>query len=439
MATDLEQHIEITPICDTHEHLKKEDAWVQDGPGDVLVDLFANYVPADLISAGASPRAMQDLIDSTNPDLEARFAGIRSAWEAIRFTGYGEAVRLLGEELYGLREWTPQELEGAQQQLLQWRQPGERRRLLSEVANLDHTQTDDGCWPCLPDVSGPEFFFYDISWHSFCRGDIDVEAIAAETGITVRDLSSLRRAMEAIFERYAPCAIAVKAQHAYSRTLAWCERPDADAATVLERTLKAENLALADKNVLGDWCWERGVELAAQHNLPFKLHTGYYAGNDRMPVDFIRGGNLCALLAKHLDCRFVLMHISYPYCDELVALTKHYRNVYADLCWAWSIDPFSSSDFVRRFLHAAPANKLFGFGGDTHNPTSAAAYALQSRRWLTWTLQSEVRDGLLTEREAMMLATRLLRDNQLACFDVEGARSACRSALDTGAAATAAS
>ena len=89
------------------------------------------------------------------------------------------------------------------------------------------------------------------------------------------------------------------------------------------------------------------------------------AGNDRMPVDRIKSGNLCGLLARYLDCRFVLMHIAYPYCNELVSLTKHYRNVYADLCWAWSIDPYSSCDFVRRFIHAAPANKLFAFGGDT--------------------------------------------------------------------------
>ena len=124
------------------------------------------------------------------------------------------------------------------------------------------------------------------------------------------------------------------------------------------------------------------MELAIEHNLPFKLHTGYYAGNNRMPVDRIKAGNLCGLLAQYLDARFVLMHIAYPYSDELIALTKHYKNVWADLCWAWSINPYASSDFVRRFIHAAPINKLFVFGGDTRWPTSAAAYAFQTRFWL---------------------------------------------------------
>ena len=427
MTTDLQQHIQDTPICDTHEHLRKESDWVANGPTDVLIDLFTNYVPADLITAGASPDSMKRLMDPSDEDLGSRFEGIRHAWEAIQFTGYGEAVRILGEELYELRDWSASELEGAQIKLMKWRQPGERLRLLSEVANLDHTQTDDACWPCLPDSSGPDFFFYDISWASFCRGEIDSAALHQETGITVKDLASLREAMETIFDTYSGCAIAVKAQHAYSRTLNWTKRSDAEAGFVLDAALRGEQLSPETRNILGDWCWSRGAELAAKHNLPFKIHTGYYAGNNRMPVTFIQGGNLCGLLQEHIDCHFVLMHIAYPYCDELVALTKHYRNVYADLCWAWSIDPYSSSDFVRRFLHAAPINKLFGFGGDTHNPTSATAYAIQSRRWLTRTLQAEISENMMSESQAIDVATRLLRQNQLDCFDVDGKRKSCRS------------
>jgi hypothetical protein len=424
LATDLYNHIQQTPLHDTHEHLRKENDWVENGP-DILQDLFGNYVPADLISAGASQEAMQRLTDASNPDLAARFSGIQSAWQAIRFTGYGEAVRILAEEIYVMEDWSAASLEAAQAKLTQWRQPGGRLHLLKEVAHLDHVQTDDFCWPCLPDASGPDFFLYDISWAAFCNGAIDANALQSETGITVKDLSSLRQAMQGIFEKYAACAVAVKAQHAYNRTLQWHERTDADAATALETVLNLGNKAPLEAQLcLGDWGWARGVELAIAHNLPFKLHTGYYAGNDRMPVDRIKGGNLCSLLARYLDCRFVLMHIAYPYNDEVVALAKHYRNVWVDLCWAWSIDPFSSADFVRRFIHAAPANKLFAFGGDTGWPTSSAAYAVQARRWLNRALQAEIDDGLLKEKEACELASRFMGQNQQACFDLVGTRQA---------------
>jgi predicted TIM-barrel fold metal-dependent hydrolase len=171
------------------------------------------------------------------------------------------------------------------------------------------------------------------------------------------------------------------------------------------------------------------VERAIEHNLPFKIHTGYYAGHSRMPVERIRSGHLCALLARYPQARFVLMHIAYPYSDELVALAKHYPNVYVDLCWAWSIDPYTTRDFVRRMIHAVPANKLFAFGGDTAWPSAVVAYAAQARQWLTRALQAEVDDGLLTERQAIALATRMMRTNQEECFDIAGTRAAIRRSL----------
>ncbi len=430
-STDLAHHIQQTPLCDTHEHLKRETQWVEEGP-DILQDLFGNYVPADLKTAGASPEALKRLMDASDPDLAGRFEAIRPAWEATQFTGYGEAVRLIASEIYGLPELTSEGLASAQEKLAELRKPGMRYTLLHDRANLDHVQTDDFSWACPPDPSGPDFFFYDLSWAGFCGGNIDTQSIAEDTDIEVTDLFSLRRAMERIFEKHAPCAIAVKAQHAYNRTLYWEERSDEDAARALDAALTSTNdLPEETRLCLGDWCWARGVELAIEHNLPFKLHTGYYAGNDRMPVDRIRSGNLCALLARYLDARFVLMHIAYPYNNELVGIAKHYPNVYVDLCWAWSIDPYSSCDFVRRFLHAVPANKLFAFGGDTGWPTSSAAYAMQARRWLTRALEAEIADGDLTEPQAMQVATRLMSTNQQECFDLDGTREAIRQAAAT--------
>jgi hypothetical protein len=59
------------------------------------------------------------------------------------------------------------------------------------------------------------------------------------------------------------------------------------------------NMEEATRLALGDWCWGRGVELAIEHNLPFKLHTGHHAGTGNMPIDWVRAGNLCPLLARY--------------------------------------------------------------------------------------------------------------------------------------------
>ena len=283
MPTDLAAFIGQTKLCDTHEHLRSENDWVENGP-DILQDLFGNYVPADLHAAGADSAAVSRLFDKDDSDLGGRFSGIEKAWDAIRLTGYGEAVRILAHEVHGMADFSAAELHKAQSQLQNWQKPGGRLELLQKRGGLDHVQTDNFCWPCTPDASGPDFFLYDLSWVGFCNGEVDPAALHAETGIQVRDLPTLRQAMEALFAKYGPTAIAVKAQHAYSRTLAWTERSDTDAAVALQQVMSAADAPVEAHLCLGDWAWARGVELAIEYNLPFKIHTGYYAGKGARKV-----------------------------------------------------------------------------------------------------------------------------------------------------------
>ena len=418
MASELAQMIQSTPLCDTHEHLNGEEEYTAHPP-DLLQSLFDNYVLADLVVAGARQEAVKSLVDQQNPDLGGRFSAIEPAWAAVQHTGHGEAVRLIAREVYGMAEITADALEAAQAQHQTLCAPGQRLQILRERANLDHVQVDNFTRTCPPDPSGRDFFFYDISWVNFCNANFDVKKLSAETNVDVHDLASLRAAMEQVFVQNAPSAVAIKSQHAYNRTLHWRERTDHEAALALDAYLAdPASLSTEQQLCLGDWGWARGVELGIAYDLPFKIHTGYYAGHSRMPVDYIRSGHLCPLLAKYLDARFVLMHIAYPYSHELLALAKHYPNVYVDLCWAWSIDPYSAGDFVRRYIHTAPANKLFIFGGDTFWPTAAVAYAHQARQWFTRALEAEVQERLLTEKQAITLAHRLMHENQYACFRV---------------------
>jgi hypothetical protein len=436
MQTELAQAIDEMLLVDSHEHLSgfgdpdrdptpAERAWT-DGEWDILRDLFGNYVAADLIVAGASPGAVERLLDPSAGDIQSRFAGIRDTWEVAQHTGYGEAVRLIAGEIYGLDELTLDGLERAQARLEELQRPGEMLRLLSETARLDHVQIDDVSWACQADPSGPEFFLYDLSWANFCNGQIDSEAILRQTEVEVRTIQDLQEAMAVLFQRFSQCAIAVKSQHAYNRTLQWKERSESEAGAALDVVLAGKEVDEETRLVLGDWCWARGVELAIEHNLPFKLHTGYLAGHSNMQVDRVRAGNLCGLLARYPDARFVLMHTAYPYTDEIVAIAKHYPNVWVDMCWAWTIDPYSSVDFVRRFVHAVPTNKLFAFGGDTLSPTNTVAYSIQARRWLTRALEAEVTAGDLTEQQAISVAHWVMHENQYACFDMEGTRTAAR-------------
>jgi predicted TIM-barrel fold metal-dependent hydrolase len=409
-------------------------AWEGPNAPDILSDLFGGYASSDLIIAGASPEAVARLKDSSDEDLEGRFAGVADAWSMAQFTGYGEAVRIAARDLYEIEELNERTIRAGQQQVQGLQRKGGWIALLRDRAKLDHVQTDLGFNVVDLPRSSASFFLRDLSVFRYASGLIDDPVLAAATGVTVRDLATLNDSMEALFARCAPLSIAVKSQHAYVRTLAWQKRTDAEAEravqTVLEGGPGSDYSQSEARLCLGDWCLARAVELATANNLPIKLHTGYLANTGdlgtAMPVDRLRAGHLASLLMEYPQARFVLMHIAYPYSDELIALAKHFSNVYVDLCWAWSLNPLASMDFVRQFLHAVPLNKLFAFGDDTGTPTMAYAYAMQMRRWLTRAFEEEVADGFMTNRQAMDVATRLLRGNQLACFDIEGGQRAVR-------------
>ena len=420
MHTDLAQHIASLRVVDTHEHMRSEEQWLNQGPADVLDDLFYNYLRGDLVSAGMDVGQSETM--ASQGSIDQRWDAIKPFWEHCQYTGYGEAVRMMAKANYDIDEITLDAMVAAQPKLAAMRKPGERYRILRDLANLDHVQVDNFIQDCSVDPSGPDFFRYDLSFATFCKsftiGDFDFHRLTDDTGITVKDLATFQQAIEATFAKHAPNAIAVKSQHAYLRTLHWQPRTDVDAERALLAFLQdPQSVDAQGRLCIEDWCLAHGCRLAGEYDLPFKIHCGHYAGNSRMQTDRINAGKLCPLLEAYPDTRFVLMHIAYPYYEELIAIIKHYQNAYADLCWAWSINPHASMQFVRSFLHAAPVNKLFAFGGDCIWSTQAYGYALQMRKWLTKTLQAEVDDGELSETQAMAVAEKVLFGNQIDCFE----------------------
>ena len=413
-------------IHDTHEHMVSEEVFLGEKP-DVLRTIFCHYVTSDLCVAGASLPAVEMLINAANPDIATRFRGVKTAWDATRLTGYGEAASTVAQHFYGMEQITEAALIEAQASLpARWNR-GDRLRLLKEVGNYDHIQNDDFVWSTQPDPGEGDFFLKDLSWAGLASGLMEFEKLYQATNIKVHSLESLREAMAQLFARYAPCAIAVKSQHAYHRSLAWTKRSDAEVRPLINRAVgDAAKLTDTERLCLGDWCLAEGVELSIKYNLPFKIHTGYKAGHGCMDVSDVSPALLCPLLRAYPGARFVLMHTGYPFLDETLGMAKHFPNVWIDLCWAWAINPRATGQFVRSFIRSVPLNKLFGFGGDSLFPHHSVAFSRQMRRHLVQALEGGVRAGDFSERQAVEIARRLLQGNQEEFFDLKRVRQANR-------------
>ncbi|MBT3271989.1 MAG: amidohydrolase family protein [Spirochaetales bacterium] len=416
--TNLREFIDQSKMVDTHEHLNSAKQYTENPP-DVLQELFENYIGSDLRVAGASQDAIEKLVQPGESSISKRFQAISQAWQHCQFTGYGKAVLGVAKEVFGLDELTPKSLEAAEESRRQQSKRPSRLDILRDTANLDHVQIDSFSWKLSRDPEDPAFFRYDLSWADFSNGNLNLEELAADTGIIILNSASLREAFESIFARNADIAIAVKSQHAYERTLDWAEVEDQECDRILSKLARSEKLSDKEKIILGNWSIHEGARLCSEHDLTFKLHVGYHAGTGYSNLKNTEASNLCRLLAQHPETRFDLFHIGYPFQNEVAAIAKHYPNVYVDFCWAWAIDPYSTSDFLRRMIHAVPDNRLFIFGGDTGWPNSSAAYAKQARRWIGSTLQREIDDGFLTENQAIELAERYMLKNQRDCFRLD--------------------
>jgi uncharacterized protein len=163
--------------------------------------------------------------------------------------------------------------------------------------------------------------------------------------------------------------------------------------------------------------------------LPVKLHTGYYCGENYMPLSRLarNAASACELCRAAPDTRFVFMHLCYPYCEELIAVAKHYTNAYVDMCWSWIINPAAAKDFLKRYLVTAPANKILTFGGDYVYAELALGHARVARHGIALALSELVEEGWLRLDDALELVDPIMRGNARRIFHLEDKKRLLRS------------
>ena len=215
--------------------------------------------------------------------------------------------------------------------------------------------------------------------------------------------------------------MAVKSQHAYGRDIDYARVPAEQAEPVFSRFLAKERLNAQERKLLEDHLFWQAVDQATAHGLPVKLHTGYYAGQNSMPLARLRlnAGSAADLCRLSPDTKFVFMHICYPYYEEMLALAKHYANAHVDMCWSWIINPVAAKDYLKKHIVTAPVNKLLPFGGDYAPVEPVLGHALIARRGIAQALAELVEEGWLTLPDALELVDPILRGNARRLFRLD--------------------
>lgn len=421
IALSIRDQVEQTPLVDTHEHLVEESLRLRGGgvspllPCDDWALIFHHYLNDDLVSAGM-PEDTRSRFFSDGVSVEEKYRLVAPWWERTRHTGYGQAVRHTLRGLYGEADLTAESAPRIAEKYRELVRPGFYRRVLQERANLEHCQVNS-LERIFMETEQPDLLRQDLSIVALSTG-LDRERVRAESGRGADTLEGWLEVINWHFATHGPRAVAVKNQSAYQRRLNYDRVADEEAEPLFRRHARGETLSPVEAKALQDYLLRYCVQKAVEHGLPIKLHTGYYAGHSRMPLERVRqnAGDLCPLLQDFPDARFVLMHVGYPYQDEFIALAKHYPNVTIDLCWAWIINPAATVRFVKEFLMAAPVSKLLTFGGDYIPVEPIYGHSRIARLGLAQAVTELVETGWLLREETPELIERLMRGNAHALF-----------------------
>jgi predicted TIM-barrel fold metal-dependent hydrolase len=204
--------------------------------------------------------------------------------------------------------------------------------------------------------------------------------------------------------------------------------PVEDAEKLFQKRLEGRSLTSEEEKCMQDHLFWFCVEQANRHQLPVKLHTGYYARTDNMPL--VRVGqnpaDISDLCLRSPETRWMFMHTCYPYGDELVTIAKQFKNAHVQMCWSWIIDPIGSKNFLKKYIVTAPVNKIHLFGGDYTYVENVLGHARVARSGFYAALKELVEEGYLSQEDALELVEPLLRGNAWRIFNLEKKHEAAR-------------
>jgi len=417
-----------TPLIDTHEHLPDEADCLR-GPGGTPQEpwtvLFQHYLNSDLRTAGMGSQDYNRFFsESISPGEKWKI--LEPYWLAVKNTGYGLAVRIAIRELYGIEKLSGQTVERLAESYQQMRRPGFYRRILCDLARIESCQVDSGRFRESRD---PLLLMQDLSIVGMFAGP-NLRGFGEPTGIQVASLADWHRVIDWWFDKYARFATAVKSQNAYARNIDYDDIPAEKAEPLFRKRLAGEKLLPEEQKALEDHLFWHAVRRATQEGLPVKLHTGYYAGENSMPLGRVglNPAACCDLCRRSPETTFVFMHICYPYYEDILSVAKQYTNAYIDMCWAWIINPVAAKDFLKKYLVTAPANKIFTFGGDYRPVELVLGHALIARHGIASALCELVEEGYLELEDALELIDPILHGNARRVFRVAEKQQALREA-----------
>lgn len=250
---------------------------------------------------------------------------------------------------------------------------------------------------------------FALAWHPASRDHNGNSGrdLARRLGLEARSFDDWLDVLSALVDGMkARHQVALKNALAYDRAIDFAP-PDESLA---RRAWNVESPSPRERKAFADLVVDRLCRLAAERGVPVQVHLGSAWIPGSHPL------RIAGLLERHPETRFVLMHLAYPWCSELLGMAFVYRNVWVDLTWSHLLSPTRFRAALHEAIEVLPDEGRMMVGGDNWHAEETYGSLRRARHLLASVLAEKVESGWLSEDGARRLARRILHENATAVF-----------------------
>ena len=409
----IEKKVFETPFIDTHEHLIDEYerlACIEPIiPCDDWALLLNHYFSFDLISSGISKNQIDNLF-SKNVTPINKWRILKEYWPYLKNTTSGIVFRHTVKILYGINDISEDNITELQNRYELTRKKGFYKYIIQDIAHIKHCHVHSPISACKKSEFS-DLIFQDIALNGLIR--VAIEPYSVPENVKINSLSDWHSLIDWWFSEYNQISKGVKIGNAYFRRLNF-ERVEAnEVEKIFIRKIHLQIVSNEDEKKLQDHLFWYCVDKATEYELPVKMHTGQWAMNNAMNMNWVKDNpSDCASLCKQApNTKFIFFHLCYPHYEEMLSLAKNYSNAYIDMCWSWSINPLAAKDFLKKFILTVPNNKIFTFGGDDKIVENLIGHAFVARKGISQALNELVTENWITIGDALDLTDDIMYKN----------------------------
>jgi hypothetical protein len=153
-----------------------------------------------------------------------------------------------------------------------------------------------------------------------------------------------------------------------------------------------------------DYLFFQICSIAAEEDLPIQIHTGMGQAH------LTNASRLQRAIERFPHTRFVLLHCSYPWIQDISMLVDKFPNVSPDLSMLPIISTRASIAMLHDLIERSTSDRI-SWGCDTWTSEESYAALLAFRHVLATALAEKISEGYLSRDDALLLIERILFDN----------------------------